>query len=656
MTPDTALAKLAERVGVLPAFTDMQGVVHDTTPETQRALIAANGLAVGSATELRESLADLDHRQSSAYVPQDVVITAGRPQAVPLAMPAEWHVICEDGTTLLAQGRGAREIQLPALPDGVHRLHLTGGKGAQVANLITAPARVPSLHDLTGQVRTWGVVAALYGLRTAPAKTLADFGDLADLAGILGAQGAGFIGVNPVHALGIAAKDTISPYSPTHRGFLNTDHIALTGAAPCAPAALIDYGRHRQLHRAALATAFDAFQAAASDHDRADFQRFCAEGGAPLDDFARFEAMSEAQGADWRGWSADHRPAADRVTFHKWGQWRADGQLGGAQAAAQSGGLALGLYLDLAVGARVGGAESWGETSAAATGVTLGAPPDHLSPAGQNWQLAALSPYRLQRTGYAALRFVLRQNMRHCGLLRIDHALGLSRSFWIPEDGSPGGYIRQPFQALMAVIAIEACRAGTAIVGEDLGLVPPGFRDEMATRGLYGYSVLQYEKDDQGNFLPTTSLRKQSLACFGTHDTPTLAGFWQGRDMAWWHRLGWISRAEAVSARRTRSREKRQLTGIAPPDPLPKRATKKLRDRVHRRLADVPADLVAVQLDDILCLSDAQNLPGTIDEHPNWRRAYPLTLDQIARGADLKKTARIMTDAGRAAKTRKDKT
>lgn len=660
MKADAALLQLADLVGVFRDFTDMQSIVHQCAPDTQRALIAANGIAAVTDAEVRESFDALCAQQSDRYLPDDVVVTAGEAQKILVDAPVEWGVLSEADEKLLAEGQTAEAIDLPALPLGVHVLNLKGERGAQHVTLIASPKRCPSVQDLTGQNRVWGVVAALYGLTTGPRKSLADFEDLSDLAQLLGRRSAGFVGVNPVHALGVSAHDTISPYSPTHRGFLNTDHIALSQKdAPAIDLGLLDYASHRCVQNTELASGFEVFKESGLTDQHADFDLFCTQGGAALDDFAHYETISETYGPDWRRWPQNPTGETrdkNRVLFHKWMQWRADTQLAAAQAKARSSGMALGLYLDLAVGARVGGAESWGGQSAAADGVTLGAPPDHLSPAGQNWQLAGLSPRKLQAGKYDAFRFVLRQNMRHCGVLRIDHALGLSRSFWIPEDGSPGGYIRQPFQSLTAIIAIEAQRAGTIIVGEDLGLVPTGFRDEMATQGLYGYSVLQYEKDDAGTFTSPQQLRAQSLACFGTHDTPTLAGFWQSADVAWWEKLGWITPPQAAKARKDRAGEKRQLSGIKARSPLPAQATPKIRDTVHATLAQAPAALVAVQLDDILGLSVAQNLPGTIDEHPNWRRTYPLTLDQIAESAALRETADLMARAGRASQMRKDST
>ena len=208
--------------------------------------------------------------------------------------------------------------------------------------------------------------------------------------------------------------------------------------------------------------------------------------------------------------------------------------------------------------------------------------------------------------------------------------------------------------ALVAVISIEAARAQTVVVGEDLGLVPGGFRKAMAQSGFYGYSVLQYEKNKEGQFLPARSLRPQSLACFATHDTPTLAGFWEGRDIAWWEKLGWITEKEVAKAASRRGAEKRQLVRVSAPQPLPKTATNGVRDTIHATLAGAPAELVAVQLEDVLLQKETQNLPGTIDEHPNWRRPLPLTLEEISASPELEKTARIMARSGRAGQTRKD--
>ncbi|ABG32397.1 4-alpha-glucanotransferase [Roseobacter denitrificans] len=663
MRGDAALSRLAQEVGVVAEYQDMQGITHVTPPETQWAMLRANGYPAQTHAEIRETLAALHAARQTAYLQQEIVLRCDQPCDITCAAPVTWHVLCEGSQEVLAEGRAQSRIALPGLRMGVHTLVLEGAKGVQETWLITAPAGAPSLEQIAGTPRCWGVMAALYGLGPA-ASQIGSFDDLAQAAAVCGQAGAAFLGINPVHALGMAAGDTISPYSPTHRGFLNTDHITMSSRTPTPGDAgdLLDYAQHRHAQRPALRREFEAFLGMSPAPERSAFDAFCDVEGARLIEFAIFEQVSQQHGPDWRVWphrlhdpkNALHEISNRDLMFHKWLQWRADTQLASAQKAARDAGMALGLYLDLAVGARVGGAETWGTDTATADGVSLGAPPDHLSPAGQNWQLAALSPVRLKATRYAALRAILAKNMRHAGLMRIDHALGLSRSFWIPQDGSPGAYMRQPLKSLVALIAIEAHRAGTVIVGEDLGLVPDGFRAEMARHGFYGYCVLQYEKDAEGVLLPPEHLRAQSLACFGTHDTPTLAGFWQGRDIDWWHRLGWIDASDAARARRARVQEKRQLVATPAPKRLPRKVTAAVRDKVYADLAASPAALVAVQLDDMLSLTEAQNLPGTVDAHPNWRRRYPVRGQALAKDKALQATSLIMARAARNTAERKD--
>jgi 4-alpha-glucanotransferase len=316
-----------------------------------------------------------------------------------------------------------------------------------------------------------------------------------------------------------------------------------------------------------------------------------------------------------------------------WLQWRAQTQIAQAHETAKASGMSLGLYLDLAVGPRPGGAEVWMNSATIAKGVTVGAPPDHLSPAGQSWALAAHAPGPLARAFYAPLRAMLRTLMTRCGILRIDHALGLLRSFWLPDDGSPGGYISQPLEAFLAVIAIEAERTGCIIVGEDLGLVPDGFRERLSASGLYSYSVWQYETHHDGTLQAPESLPANSLACFGTHDTPTLSGFWYGEDIDWWKNVGWLGDGDAKKRHSLRARQRqslRELCNIAP-----MASSTDISRTVQSKLAGAPSALLAVQLDDALRLTDAQNLPGTIDEHPNWRRRLPLDIEALGQSEDL---------------------
>lgn len=639
------LAALAELCGVLPRYHDLQGHEHITTPETKRAILRANGFDITDEVTIHAALAKARFEIEDRWFPDEIIVESGQYTVLDFGLGATWYLKPDDENTVVAKGFPGDQITLPALKSGVYILTASASDRTEIITVIAAPRRLPQL-DAT---RLWGLNFALYGVRSDRNTGLGDFVDLRDMAKVAGAQGAAFLGINPIHNMGYADKTAISPYSPSHRGYLNTSYIAvdripgLEGAIETSAfdkvrsAQTVQYADQKSAHNTLLEKAFARFQTHADAQAKTAFARFEKARGAELQTFARFEGLSEISGADWRDWPLDtEEPATDRLAFHTWLQWVADTQLGQAQTAAKTSGMGLGLYLDLAVGPRRDGAESWCERDAIAQGVSIGAPPDHLSPEGQNWDLAAFAPRKLKALRYAPLRRILSQAMRHAGVIRIDHVLGLNRSFWLPDDGSPGAYVRQPFEALLAVIKIEAERHNCLVIGEDLGLVPDGFRDTMRGHGFYGYSVLQYERDDHGAFPDPGSGPEQVLSCFATHDTPTVAGFAVGRDIDWWEKLGWI---DGATSERMHKRRADELTALPQDGDFTTYA--------HEHLAQSNAALVAVQLDDVLGSVEAQNLPGTIDAHPNWRRKYTVSLAELQHDSRLTETAEIMRRAAR---------
>ncbi|GAA4215356.1 4-alpha-glucanotransferase [Sagittula marina] len=624
------LRALANAYGIHPGFHDLGGQYRTAAPETLRALLVAMDVPAGTEPEVADALAAFTAAQDARHLPQETVLDEGTPCTLHCPQ-CEW-VLLDETDAVKAEGRGI--IALPPLPFGYYHLDARGSDWREEVFVLCRPARgAPLVSELIGAPRGWGVVGALYGLRSDDNGGVGSFADLATAAQQLGQVGAQFLGVNPIHAIGWTARHITSPYSPTHRGFLNIDHIALPGMGPTPEAELIDYDAFRSRHNAALEARFAQM-----------------EDGAPitgtqhgLEDFATFEALSERYGDDSRTWPADlRRPGAKaraaagpRARFHAWAQTEAERQLDHAARTAQET-MGLGLYLDLAVGPRPGGAEPWMNPDTIARGVSIGAPPDHLNPEGQSWNLAAHAPRQLAAARYRPLRQMLSDLMRRAGLVRIDHALGLTRSFWQPEDGSPGGYITQPFESLLAVIAIEARRAHCVVIGEDLGLVPDGFRETMNAAGLLSYAVWQYETHEDGTLLPPEALRPFALSCFGTHDTPSIAGFWHGTDIAWWHAMGWQSGEETRRRHDQRADQRHRLRGLCalPPDARQPQITA----AIHNRLMQSPSCLTALQLDDLFGQVEAQNLPGTIDEHPNWQRRLPCSSDALATAPDLRDT------------------
>lgn len=639
------LKALADMCGILPDFYDLEGNLTPTSPETQKALLTGNGIDVSSDEAIQRSLAALRHEIDNRWFPHEIIVVSEQYTPQNFGLGAAWQLRLDEQDDIIAEGEPSDFITVPPLASGIYTLTATASGRTEIITVIAAPERLPSVDTLTGTDKIWGLNLALYGLRSKRNSGLGDFEDLAQIASIAGTKGAGFLGINPLHSMGHADQEAISPYSPSHRGFLNTTCIALDQVdgyndiiktkkfTAIREAETVNYQSHKAAHTQVLETLFERFDKQSSS----EFENFTNDSGPELIAFATFEALSEVYGPDWRKWPQERKtPSQERIDFHLWLQWVATTQLASAQSRAKANGMTLGLYLDLAVGSRRGGAESWCAQSAIAQGVSVGAPPDHLSPAGQNWDLAAFAPRKLQAQRYRPLRHIISQTIRHAGVIRIDHVLGLFRSFWLPDDGSPGGYIRQPLESLLAVIKIEAERYNCAVIGEDLGLVPDGFRETMRAHGFYGYSVLQYEKDESGAFRPAEAGQHQVLSCFATHDTPTVKGYEAGRDIDWWEQLSWIDAQSAQSMRDQRASEVVSFKGDGA-----------FETGVHGRLAYSNASLVTIQLDDILGVVEAQNLPGTINEHPNWRRKYDIMLEALPKHAALNETAALMKNAGR---------
>ena len=649
MSAQDDLSALADLCGIWNDFHDLHGALKPTSPETQKAFLTAIGVDISSDAAIRSSLATLRHEIEDRWFPEEVIVESGVQAPLEFGDGAHWQLRLDEHEEIFVNGEPSDHITLPPLPSGVYSLTATASGRKEIVTILAAPKRLPSVADLTGATRLWGLNLALYGLRSKRNAGLGDFEDLAQAAEIAGKMGAGFLGTNPLHTMGHSDFEAISPYSPSHRGFLNTanialDHIPGIKNAP-RPIAFDDinqeitvqYKPHKVEHQKSLEALFERFNVTAKKAAKAKLADFQKKGGSDLQEFARFEALSEIHGTAWQNWPKEtEEPLAERLDFHMWLQWVAETQLADAQSRSKAAGMPLGLYLDLAVGSRRDGAESWCEQAAVAQGVSIGAPPDQLSPEGQNWNLTAFAPRKLQALRYRPLRRIIAQVIRHAGIIRIDHVLGFNRSYWIPDDGSPGGYIRQPFESLLAIIKIEAERSNCAVVGEDLGLVPDGFRDTMRNNGFYGYSVMQYEKDDHGRFRHVDIMSSQVLSCFATHDTPTVKGYETGRDIDWWEKLDWVDAQTANKMRHDRSVEVNAF-----------RSGGDFQGRVHGQLAHSKAALVSIQLDDVLGVVDAQNLPGTINQHPNWRRKYDVDLDSLSTDGRLDATALLMNEAGR---------
>ena len=648
MSVDTALDRLAERVGIYSEYRDLSGTLHVAPLETKRALLDAMGFEPNDAVaELRR----IDGEEQRRRLPRTLVVRSDEPARIEVpGMEVEWRFAPDPRTSLgqLSGRTSGGAIDLPVLPVGLHLVMI----GLEHTLVVAAPPTAPDLASRGLSAPRWGITTALYGLTSDRNFGLGTYDDLAEAAEELARHGADFLGVNPVHALG-AASDNISPYSPTHRGFLNTDHIAPMGGwnDPAARAlrgpAHVDYDASRALTLAALREEFG--QVMADQAQASAFAAYRQAGGHALEDFAVFEVLSQVRGSDWRSWPDDlQRPTSPRVrafavehardvSFHAFLQWRADIQLGDAQRRALDAGMALGLYVDLAIGVRPDGAEVWAEPNAFARGVSLGTPPDQFNTQGQVWGLAPMSPIGLARELYRPFVDTVRTVFRHAGLARIDHVLGFMRCFWVPESetyrGAPGAYVRYPWEVLLAITKVEATHAGCLVIGEDLGVLPEGLRERLSEARLYGCSVAQFERDDEGQLRHPRDFRPATMASFGTHDTATLRGFWQGWEINRQQDFGQFDEDAKNRSHSDRYRDRwrlsHMLAGGNSHDEPPGDLDETLISALHEMLGEAGSELIAVQLDDACGRVEQTNFPGTVKEYPNWRLKAPVPVADL---------------------------
>jgi 4-alpha-glucanotransferase len=699
------LRHVAGLVGIATRHVDALGVWHEPDEETLARLIAAFGLPADPRAAAEE-LAEEDRKAPFGLPPVHVVAQEdAAPSLPPLRLPpgadaAEWHCRLEDGHETSGRSNGAELLLPTGLPLGYHRLALAAGAANAEIGLVVAPASCHLPDGLQPGARSWGLTTQLYGLRREQDWGIGDFTALAELCERSGPLGAAAIGINPLHALFAAEPRHFSPYSPSSRAWLNYLYIDVTAvpgfteddaAGAAAPvdriiAPLVDYPAVAALKRPVLEALFRRFRGrdlAAGSPLGTAFREFRREGGAALAEFAKFEALHEhftASGGpfSWHEWPAamrDPESAAvaefareheERVEFFAFLQWQADRQLDAAAAAGRANGLSIGLYRDLAVGVNPHGAEAWADQQLVAPGTAIGAPPDALSRAGQNWGLAPLNPLALRRRGFAPLIAALRANMRHAGILRIDHVMSLQRLYWVPS-GSPataGAYVNYPFRDMLRLVALESRRAGCAIIGEDLGTVPEGFREAMQAAGALSYRVFMFERRWDGSFTAPNEYPELAAASAATHDLATLKGFWLGRDIEWRRRIALYPDQHATETEAAERRRDRHLLLEAlaregllaperhgeflPADDAPAYGDE-LGEAILVYLARSRARLMLVQIEDVLGEAEQANLPGTTDAHPNWRRRHAASLDELFAGQALARIAARITDARRQA-------
>ncbi len=713
--------------GIGDAYHDYRGELKVFSLETKTALLRAMGCAVDDASALAADLSRLEAARWRNFLPPVAAARAARigidinVTARDLEAAVLWSVNLEDGSrrdgvTSTADCREIwrgevegswitrRRFELPFdLAPGYHEFEAkVAGGASQRCLLIVSP---PCCHEpaaiLAGR-RLWGIAVQLYTLRSRQNWGIGDFLDLRLLIRWAASCGAGFIGLNPLHALAPADPARSSPYSASSRHFLNVLYIAVPAVPEfeeCAAVRnrlaerqwadrlqelraqdLVDYRGVADLKFEILALLHQDFRnrhlQRRSERGRS-FLAFVAAQGEALQLHARFDALDRyfratmGVASGWSNWPDEFRDvnggAATRfavehpaeVEFFAYLQWLAHEQLSQAQALTRELGMSIGLYGDYAVGANPSGSETWADPASYALAAEIGAPPDPLALKGQGWGIPPQDPSALQAQRLQGFVRLIRNNMRYYGALRLDHVMSLFRLWWVPAGYSPteGAYVHYPLQQLLTVLTLESARSGCLVVGEDLGIVPDEIRRAMPEFGLYHYKVLLFEKID-GRFRLPGEYVKHALATLTTHDMPTLRSYWEGRDIELRRRLHLYPSVEIENAVVQQRGHDRELLlaalrdqGLNPAQPATpfEPFTAELAAALQLYLARSPTALVALQIEDLLGMVDPVNVPGTYHEYPNWQRKLNADIEEIAARADFAALLGLIDRARKAA-------
>ncbi|WP_410669117.1 4-alpha-glucanotransferase [Amycolatopsis sp. cmx-4-68] len=619
----SALHQLADRYGVATRYENSDQVWVEVEDDVVVAVLGQFGVDATSDRAIAEALSA---REAPGELPPTIVLKEGATR--PLGTDAE--IVLEDGSRRRVTG------ELPAdLPLGWHRVVTA----EQEVVLAVVPAKLPDVPP------AWGWMLQLYALHSAGSWGIGDYADLATFAARSASElDAGVLLVNPVQAFSPAHPVERSPYSPASRRFANpiylrvaaTETFARADAAtreaveslvPDRDGELIDYDKVWTAKRAAL----ELLWPHRVEEPPAD---------ADLEDFALFCALAERHGADWREWPEPLRNPAgpevekareelkERVGFHAWLQHLCRTQLETARKAAKDAGMTVGIVHDLPVGVHPGGADTWAVRDVFAADVRVGAPPDAFNQQGQDWNLPPWRPDKLAEAGYAPFRDVIRGVLRYADGIRVDHIAGLWRLWWIPpgEPAHRGTYVHYDAEAMVGVLALEAHRAGAVVVGEDLGTVEETVTETMHERGMLSSAVLWFERDWDAPgkpFVRPAEWDPEAMASISTHDLPTVSGWLAGEHVRVRAELGLLDRGveaeeNAAAAERQALRELLAREGIPDDD---------LVVALHTLLAGAASRLVLTSPADVAGQVRQPNLPGTVDQYPNWRIALPVSVD-----------------------------
>ncbi|HEY1757330.1 MAG TPA: 4-alpha-glucanotransferase [Bryobacteraceae bacterium] len=658
--------------GIEPEYIDTWGRKHVPSDETRRLILAALG---------SEAVAGHPLLAPTLVVRDDTEFIPLRVPAAQTGSSIKLEIRWENGDvehhpfwlpdlreSAPVEKGGHKLIPLPKqLRLGYHELRIYWVTQPELtvfaeAHFIVCPRRARVFEG-----RAAGVALSLYGLRSARDWGCGDITDLRAAIDVFARAGAAFVALNPLHAIANREPYNTSPYLPQSSlfrnflyidvertpGYLPEESIAKEAAALRA-SELVEYERVARLKIRVLSDAFDRFLKSGS---APEFDMFVEAEGAALEDYAVYCALDETMhGRDpnvwlWTQWPEQYRDPGSqavkefgkehrtRVLFFKFLQWQLDAQLAQAQAHALAQGMKIGLYHDLALATDRFGADLWANRAFYVAGCRVGAPPDDFAPNGQDWGFPPPNREAHRANGYKLFAESIRNSARHGGVLRIDHVMRFFRLYWMPDgvSAADGAYVRDYAEDLLGVLALESSRNGFSVVGEDLGTVSGDVRHRLADAGILGIRLLWFERYGDGSFRAPGEYPWYTSVSTTTHDLPTLAGFFAGRDIEARKSAGLIDAAAYQEQWSGRHREIERLNraleaaGFAG-DPL-------------GFVLSTPCALAVINQEDLTGEIDQQNLPASTWQYPNWRRKMKVAIENMA-GIEEDLRRRII-DSGR---------
>ena len=694
--------------GVDPGYWDIWGRHHATTPEAQQVILGALGIDAADEERLRQSLAARERREWERVLPASVVARLGAVE-LPVSIPADRagdgarvEIRREDGASeeheirlggfaeekrLGIEGREwvRKTVRVPVeLPLGYHEITFRSGSESATTRYIVTPERAWSEPSLENGGKAAGVCVSLYGVRSERNWGCGDFRDLAEVTEWVSKDlRAGFVGLNPLHAIHNRRPFNTSPYLPNcifYQNFIYLDIEGMEDWAGCRRArvlrdsaavageiaelrrtGLVEYERVAALKLRFLKLLFVNFlrERRKGSARAEEFVSFLKREGGLLTDFATYCALDEHLHRvnpdlwHWRQWpDAYQNPHSEetrafqkkhwrRVMFYEYLQWQIDRQLTAAQSQARER-LPIGLYHDLALATDQFGSDLWAHREFFVTGCRVGSPPDDFAPKGQDWGFPPPNSDRHREDGYRLYAESIRKNCRHGGALRIDHVMRLFRLYWIPagSDATEGAYVRERSDDLVRILALESVRNRVMVVGEDLGTVEPEIREKLAGFGILSYRLFYFEKNGTGEFRKDSEYPRQALVSSTTHDLPTLAGFWTSADVEARRTAGMLDEHGFGEQVAQRQLEKQKMLDVLfavglMPGHLPRQAsaypelTGELHNAIIGFLARTPSQLLAINQEDLTKERFQQNLPGTTWQYPNWARKMRFTVEEL---------------------------